>query len=814
MRRLRPHGGEPVPRAARRRVRARARGGRVRRRAAAGARSPPATEVPDDRRVRARRPLLRRDALRGARPLLRRHDRALPQPPVHVLEPLVASSSRTAGTSGRRCRSTTGILIVLAGHVVAFLLPRSCSPGTRSPLRLYVLEGTGARVRGCSRSSGLVNIVRAAPRRPEGAASRRRRRTGCVYGLLARPARHRASTSPSSNTWGSSWFAAVADALPAGRSRRFSPDLAWVAPLPAHGRSSTSSGCGRCSRSSPSRASSTSSSSRTRTSGAGPRSCAGTASGAAHRPRRRVVREFRPGVRRRRSPVFPDEASPMSSLPMTSYGDRFRAFRKVGHLPTLLTSLLYFDFCFAIWVLNGAMAPYISAEFGLSPSREGLHGLGAGDRRRADALPARRLLAVHRAQERRPDRDGHDRRGPDGGLPLRRFATRACSRWGSLLGIAGASFGVALSLGSGWYPPKYKGLAMGIAGAGNSGAVLAVLFAPPLASAYGWRAVYGIAAIPMLVAMVLLQIFAKEPPDREHKSLKDYLKVLVDRDAWVFNLLYMVTFGGLHRAHELPARRSSTTSTASRSRAWGRTRPASSSPRACFACSAAGSPTDVGGLRLLRTLTSAIIVLTALAPRSCRRVPGSWSSILIALLLGHGRRQRRRVPAGAAPVPDDDRRRRQPDRRGRRARRRVRPQRDGHRPPGDRELRPGLPRRHGALDRRAAGAARRQPAVDADLGRRGRQGPRHAPRAASVVRRRRPRGAARERDRTSSPAASRPPAGASLRGRHLARWDVEDPGVLGLDGPGRRVAQPRDLDARAAVRRSRSGDSGRSSRSG
>ena len=44
---------------------------------------------------------------------------------------------------------------------------------------------------------------------------------------------------------------------------------------------------------------------------------------------------------------------------------------------------------------------------------------------------------------------------------------------GVLLGIAGASFGVALSLGSGWFPAKHKGLAMGLAGAGNSGTVLA-----------------------------------------------------------------------------------------------------------------------------------------------------------------------------------------------------------------------------------------------------------------------------------------------------------------------------------------------------
>ena len=49
---------------------------------------------------------------------------------------------------------------------------------------------------------------------------------------------------------------------------------------------------------------------------------------------------------------------------------------------------------------------------------------------------------------------------------------------GVLLGIAGASFGVALALGSGWFPPEYKGLAMGIAGAGNSGTAIATFFAP------------------------------------------------------------------------------------------------------------------------------------------------------------------------------------------------------------------------------------------------------------------------------------------------------------------------------------------------
>ena len=68
---------------------------------------------------------------------------------------------------------------------------------------------------------------------------------------------------------------------------------------------------------------------------------------------------------------------------------------------------------------------------------------------------------------------------------------------GVLLGIAGASFGVAMSLGSGSFPPQHKGLAMGIVGAGNVGTAVAVLIAPPLAQWLGWQTVYGVAAVAM-----------------------------------------------------------------------------------------------------------------------------------------------------------------------------------------------------------------------------------------------------------------------------------------------------------------------------
>jgi NNP family nitrate/nitrite transporter-like MFS transporter len=115
---------------------------------------------------------------------------------------------------------------------------------------------------------------------------------------------------------------------------------------------------------------------------------------------------------------------------------------------------------------------------------------------------------------------------------------------GVLLGTAGASFGVALSLGSGWFPAEYKGLAMGIAGAGNSGTAMAAFFAPRLAKMYGWSHVYGIAAVLMLLPLLVMIFFAKEPPDTGRQSLRHHLKCLYEADGWYFNFIYIITFGG------------------------------------------------------------------------------------------------------------------------------------------------------------------------------------------------------------------------------------------------------------------------------
>lgn len=221
----------------------------------------------------------------------------------------------------------------------------------------------------------------------------------------------------------------------------------------------------------------------------------------------------------------------------------FKTFLQSGHWPTLAASFLYFDFCFAIWVLNGAMGPFISESFGLNAAQKGFMvsvpilagalmrfplGVLAQYIGRKNAAMVEMGLIICALVFGYTMVDTYDE----------------VLAMGVLLGIAGASFGVALSLGSGWFPPKYKGLAMGIAGAGNSGTVLAVLFAPPLAMQYGWQTVYGLAACTMLLPMLVMWFAAKEPPDVEHQTFREHISCLFEKDGWSFSLIYIVTFGG------------------------------------------------------------------------------------------------------------------------------------------------------------------------------------------------------------------------------------------------------------------------------
>ncbi len=48
-----------------------------------------------------------------------------------------------------------------------------------------------------------------------------------------------------------------------------------------------------------------------------------------------------------------------------------RDFRHAGHTPTLFAAFLYFDMSFMVWVLLGALANSIAADFHLAPAQKG-----------------------------------------------------------------------------------------------------------------------------------------------------------------------------------------------------------------------------------------------------------------------------------------------------------------------------------------------------------------------------------------------------------------------------------------------------------
>ena len=222
----------------------------------------------------------------------------------------------------------------------------------------------------------------------------------------------------------------------------------------------------------------------------------------------------------------------------------FREFLNSGHSPTLFAAFLYFSFSCCIWVLNGAMAPFISETFNLSPAQKGLmlsvpiiagalmrFPLGLLSQyigRKNATLVEMGLIAV--------------------AMLFGFFFVSSFNNllaMGVLLGIAGASFGVALSLGSGSFPARHKGLAMGLVGAGNVGTAVSVLIAPPLAQAFGWTTVYGLAAAAISIPMVVMIVFDREPDDLDkHASFKQHIACLYEKDGWAFSLIYAVTFGG------------------------------------------------------------------------------------------------------------------------------------------------------------------------------------------------------------------------------------------------------------------------------
>jgi MFS transporter, NNP family, nitrate/nitrite transporter len=263
-----------------------------------------------------------------------------------------------------------------------------------------------------------------------------------------------------------------------------------------------------------------------------------------------------------------------------------------GNWKALLACFLYFDTGFTTWVMFGPLAPFISKQIALTPIQAGflvaVPVLAASIVRvtfgnlfqsvngrslallgiTLSALPAAVLL-----------------------LPIVPSYTLLLVL-GVFLGVGGASFAIALPMAGSSYPPRVQGLVLGLAAAGNIGAVVDGFLFPGLAQSFGWqratlavlpllaltavavffwaedrsaksgspsRAFIGLAVSMLgLIALVLLVNDGAFGPGKTGQLLlpvlgallafavlpRKYVAVLAERDTWVVMLVYSITFGG------------------------------------------------------------------------------------------------------------------------------------------------------------------------------------------------------------------------------------------------------------------------------
>ena len=140
------------------------------------------------------------------------------------------------------------------------------------------------------------------------------------------------------------------------------------------------------------------------------------------------------------------------------------SFWKAGHTPTLFAAFLYFDLSFMVWYLLGPIAVQIATDLQLTTQQRGFMV--------ATPILAGALLRFFMgmlADQLSPKTAGIFGQVVVIGALLAAWQLGIHSYeqallLGVFLGMAGASFAVALPLASQWYPAEHQGKAMGIAG--------------------------------------------------------------------------------------------------------------------------------------------------------------------------------------------------------------------------------------------------------------------------------------------------------------------------------------------------------------
>ncbi|MEI7516247.1 MAG: nitrate/nitrite transporter [Betaproteobacteria bacterium] len=214
-------------------------------------------------------------------------------------------------------------------------------------------------------------------------------------------------------------------------------------------------------------------------------------------------------------------------------------------LSVLIVSTLAFTVCFMVWMMFGVIGIPIkkaldlnSTQFGLLMATPVLTGslirvpLGIWTDRYGGRLVMAMLMAAT--------------------VPAIYLMSYATAYWhfltiGLFVGLAGGSFSVGTPYVARWFPKNQQGFAMGIYGAGNSGAAVNKFVAPALVVAFGWAMVPQVYAAIMLGAALLFWFFSYSDPAHlvpSNVRFVDQLKALKDPKVLKYCQYYSIVFGG------------------------------------------------------------------------------------------------------------------------------------------------------------------------------------------------------------------------------------------------------------------------------
>jgi NNP family nitrate/nitrite transporter-like MFS transporter len=132
------------------------------------------------------------------------------------------------------------------------------------------------------------------------------------------------------------------------------------------------------------------------------------------------------------------------------------------------------------------------------------------------------------------------------------FASYANQLWqflllGLALGVVGASFAVGTPYVARFFAKERRGFAMGVFGAGTTGAAINMFIAPALTTHYGWQVVPRFYAAALLITALIFWLLSApdvSAPGKSGVSLRQQLAVLKDLRVWKYCQYYSIVFGG------------------------------------------------------------------------------------------------------------------------------------------------------------------------------------------------------------------------------------------------------------------------------